>query len=58
MLYGHNEISCIFHNLNKLNIQKSNKKCGENKEKWKKIIKKHKNKNRNQKNRLQKKKKM
>ena len=58
MLYDHNEISSIFHNLNNLNIQKSNKKCGENKEKWKKIIKKHKNKNRNQKNRLQKKKKM
>ena len=42
MQHTDNEISCIFHNKNKLNIEKSNKKCGENKEKWKRIIKKYK----------------
>ena len=44
ILYRYGEISYIFHNKNNLNIQKSNKKCGENIEKWKKIIKEHKSK--------------
>ena len=44
ILYKYGEISYIFHNKNNLNIQKSNKKCGENIEKWKKIIKEHKSK--------------
>ena len=42
MQYRDSEISYIFHNKNKLNIEKSNKKCGENIEKWKRIIKKYK----------------